>query len=189
MPSPAPLLLQVRTHAAPGSCGCSGWKTPRGAAVTPIVASHSFSPIMASASARVLSLSVSPLLSASMYWSASGRFVGVHHMFPDTRLFPPSCSCFNFSSMRTLAPASWAAMAAASPANPVPRITTSASRSHRGACPGDWPQASHAPAAATAGAAAAAPLRNPRRFIFPVVIRSVILPSAIDGLFSESDPY
>src|SRR5512136_564879 len=102
-----------------------------------------------------------------MYWRACGRSVGVHHMLPETLLLPPSHSFFIFSRITTLAPASAAVMAAASPACPVPTTTTSTTLSHLAGTAAAWADAGAAepatPPAATAAPAAADPFRNSRR--------------------------
>ena len=74
--------------------------------------------------------SVNPMHSALMYLTPSSTDVGVHHMFPQMTLLPPSAVLAIFSKTRTFAPASEAATAAESPAKPVPKTTTSASRAH-----------------------------------------------------------
>ena len=74
----------------------------------------------ASASSRE---SVSP--TSAMWW-----LHGTHGMPPDTPVVPPIIAAF--SRTRTSAPPSAASVAAVSPAAPVPRTTTSTTRSQAG---------------------------------------------------------
>src|SRR5687767_2798295 len=60
---------------------------------------------------------------ARMWW-----LFGIQSTPPDTAVVPPTVAALSTST--TLAPASWAAMAAVSPAPPVPITTTSASTPH-----------------------------------------------------------
>src|SRR5512142_2128554 len=117
----------------PGNPGCSGENTPIVWAVAPVCRwIHALSVVISVISAARQSSGVVPNVIALAYVRAPSAWpdLGVHHIWPDTLLLPPSSSSGAFSMMTTSAPASANVIAAASPANPVPATTTSASLSH-----------------------------------------------------------